>query len=70
MQIDRHIISENATLSEALRMLNDLSGGVMTLIAVNDGNRMTGTLTCAGLCFQASDLMLRWHLPCSAGFML
>lgn len=45
MQIDRHIISENATLSEALRMLNDLSGGVMTLIAVNDGNRMTGTLT-------------------------
>ena len=45
MQIDKHIISENATLSEALRMLNDLSGGVMTLIAVNDGNRMTGTLT-------------------------
>ena len=69
MQIDRHIISENATLSEALRMLNDLSGGVMTLIAVNDGTRMTGTLT-DGDVRQASDLMLRWHPPCSAGFML
>lgn len=45
MRIDRHIIAEQAPLTEALRMLNDLSGGVMTLIVIGADGRMTGTLT-------------------------
>ena len=45
MRIDRHIIAEQAPLTEALRMLNDLSGGVMTLIVIGPDGRMTGTLT-------------------------
>lgn len=45
MQIDRHIISEQAPLIEALGMLNELSGGVMTLIVVSADGRMSGTLT-------------------------
>lgn len=45
MRIDRHIISEQASLTDALRMLNELSGGVMTLIVIDADGRMTGTLT-------------------------
>jgi len=45
MQIDRHQISEKAPLMEAIARLNDLSGGVMTLIVTDDEGRMTGTLT-------------------------
>ena len=43
--MDRHIIHENATLTEALRKLNQLSGEVMTLLVTDDSGRMTGTLT-------------------------
>ena len=42
---DRHIIREEATLTEALRKLNDLSGKAMVLFAVDNANRMTGTIT-------------------------
>lgn len=45
MQIDRHIISEQALLRDALAMLNNLSGGVMTLIVTASDGHMTGTLT-------------------------
>lgn len=41
----RHIITEKATIIEALRRLNDLSGGVMTLAVTDNDGRMTGTLT-------------------------
>ena len=42
---DPHIISQNATLIEALGQLNKLSGGLMTLMAVDNEGIMTGTLT-------------------------
>lgn len=42
---DSHIISQKATLIEALDRLNNLSGGIMTLMAVDDSGVMTGTLT-------------------------
>ena len=42
---NQHIISQGATLIEALRQLNKLSGGIMTLMAVDDCGVMTGTLT-------------------------
>lgn len=45
MKTDRHIIRQSSPLIEALRQLNDLSGGVMTLIATDETGRMTGTLT-------------------------
>lgn len=45
LMIDRHIINEDCSLIDALRRLNELSGGVMTLFAVNDDGVMTGTLT-------------------------
>lgn len=41
----RHIISENATILQALEMLNSLSGGVMTLFATDADGVMTGSLT-------------------------
>lgn len=41
----RHIISETATLRQALHALNALSGGAMTLLAVDSRGAMTGTLT-------------------------
>lgn len=41
----RHIISETATILDALNMLNALSGEVMTLLATDSEGRMTGTLT-------------------------
>ena len=45
MQIDKHKISETAPLLEAISRLNELSGGVMTLIVTDDDDRMCGTLT-------------------------
>lgn len=41
----KHIIREDATLVDALRRLNDLSGQSMVLFAVDADSRMTGTLT-------------------------
>lgn len=43
--MDRHIIHEDSTVISALERLNSLSGGVMTLFAVNSDGVMTGTLT-------------------------
>lgn len=43
--MERHIINSNATLLEALERLNDLSGGIMTLMAVDADGRMAGTVT-------------------------
>lgn len=43
--MNRHIISEDASLLEALGMLNAISGGAMTLFAVDASGAMTGTLT-------------------------
>ncbi|MCM1518940.1 MAG: sugar phosphate nucleotidyltransferase [Pseudoflavonifractor sp.] len=42
---DPHIISTDATLLEALDRLNRLSGGVMTLMAIDGEGVMRGTLT-------------------------
>lgn len=41
----RHIINEDASLIDALTQLNALSGGVMTLFAVDADGRVTGSLT-------------------------
>lgn len=43
--MQRHIINQYATIIEALRRLNELSGQVMTLIVTDSQNRMLGTLT-------------------------
>ena len=43
--MDRHLISQKATLLDALRKLNKLPGREMTLFAVYDDRRVTGTLT-------------------------
>lgn len=43
--MDRHIISRDASLLEALSMLNALSGEVMTLFAVDNLGHMSGTVT-------------------------
>lgn len=43
--ISRHIINQNAPLTEALRSLNALSGGIMTLFVVDSDMKMVGTLT-------------------------
>lgn len=43
--MNQHIISTGATLLEALSRLNDLSGGVMTLFAVDSDGVMKGTVT-------------------------
>lgn len=40
-----HIIQSSASIIEALRRLNDLSGHVMTLFVTDPDGRMTGTLT-------------------------
>ncbi len=42
---DIHIISSNASIYDALTRLNALSGGIMTLLVVNDDNKLHGTLT-------------------------
>lgn len=41
----RHIIHQSATILQALRRLNDLSGDVMTLIVTDGDNTMLGTVT-------------------------
>lgn len=43
--MDKHLISTAATLREALRALNALSGSAMTLLAVDPDGRLRGTLT-------------------------
>lgn len=43
--MDRHIISIDSTVLQALERLNCLSGDVMTLFAVDGGGVMVGTLT-------------------------
>jgi len=43
--MNRHIISDKATVAEALAHLNRLSGGVMTLFVVGGQGIMAGTLT-------------------------
>lgn len=43
--MNKHIISAKARVIDALRMLNDLSGKVMTLFALDDEGRVCGTLT-------------------------
>ena len=43
--MNKHIISQDATVLEALGMLNALSGGAMTLFVTDSQGRMTGTLT-------------------------
>lgn len=45
MTMNRHLINRQASLLEALRRLNELSGSTMTLFAVDDGGRVCGTLT-------------------------
>ncbi len=43
--MNRHIIEQTHTLKDALRRLNELSGGVMTLLVIDSDGTMTGTLT-------------------------
>ncbi len=43
--MNRHIINSHSTVIQALRQLNELSGGVMTLVVTNDNGKMLGTLT-------------------------
>lgn len=43
--MDKHLISTEATLRDALAALNALSGDVMTLLAVDSDGRLQGTLT-------------------------
>lgn len=43
--MNTHIISHNASILDALDRLNRLSGCEMTLLAVDDSDRMVGTLT-------------------------
>lgn len=43
--MNRHIINSHCTVIQALRQLNELSGGVMTLIVTDDNGTMLGTVT-------------------------
>ncbi|MCD8386311.1 MAG: NTP transferase domain-containing protein [Bacteroidales bacterium] len=43
--MDKHLISYQAPILEALERLNSLSGQTMTLFAIDDGRRVLGTLT-------------------------
>ncbi len=45
MMTERHLISQDAPMIEALRKLNELSGSAMTLFVIDAGGCMTGTLT-------------------------
>lgn len=45
MNYDKYIISGKASMLEALDKLNALSGGAMTLFAVDDAGRVQGSLT-------------------------
>jgi dTDP-glucose pyrophosphorylase len=40
-----HCIIETASIIEAMKMINNLSGGALTLFVVNQNNQMVGTLT-------------------------
>ena len=40
-----HIITSDSTLNDALRRLNSLSDGNLTLIVIDDRNRLRGSLT-------------------------
>ena len=41
----RHIINSDASLVDALKMLNALSGEAMTLMVTDSGGKLLGTLT-------------------------
>ena len=43
--MNRHTINRKATLLQALGRLNELSGSTMTLFAIDDDGRVTGTVT-------------------------
>lgn len=43
--MNQHLINHNSSILEALRMLNNLSGRVMTLFVVDDSGVMTGSVT-------------------------
>lgn len=43
--MQQHLIPEDAPLIEAIAMLNSLSGGVMTVFAIDDQRRVIGSLT-------------------------
>ena len=45
MNLNDHIISASASLLDALDALNRLSGGAMTLFAVDGEGRLIGTVT-------------------------
>ncbi len=45
MNTTPHIISDTATLRQALARLNELSGKAMTLFVVDASGRLAGTLT-------------------------
>lgn len=45
IEMNRHIIPESSTVLNALELLNNLSGSVLTLFVVNSDGVMTGTLT-------------------------
>lgn len=45
MNYDKYLISGKASLLEALDKLNTLSGGAMTLFAIDDAGRVQGSLT-------------------------
>ena len=45
MNDNKHIISSNMTLIEALRYINELAPEPLVLFIVDEDNRMVGTLT-------------------------
>lgn len=45
ININDYVISRDATVIDALRKLNNLSGRTMTLFAIDNDGRLTGTLT-------------------------
>ena len=45
MKLDKYIIKASATITDALKQLNGLSGGAMTLFVVDDNDCVLGSLT-------------------------
>lgn len=45
MKLEKYIIKANATITDALKQLNGLSGGAMTLFVVDDNDYVLGSLT-------------------------
>lgn len=43
--MNRHVIHSDASITDALKMLNALSGDAMTLLVTDSDGRMLGTLT-------------------------